>query len=235
MSQRHPTTEAELIELVRSIDVRAPEELHRHAEALVAAHAPRRRLPGAAALPPRGWRLGGAGALVAAAALALALTLGSPGNGASELTVSEASALTLRAATLAAPAESPRARAQLAAAVDGVAFPYWEGHLGWRSTGARVDRIAGRTVRTIFYSNGTGERIGYAIVSGTPAPALSGGVLRWHAGTPYRLMLEHGSQVVAWLREGHLCVVAGRGVSGDTLLRLASWGDHAAAQRTAAR
>jgi len=29
---------------------------------------------------------------------------------------------------------------------------------------------------------------------------------------------------VTWTRSGHLCVIAGRGVSGHTLLRLASWG-----------
>jgi hypothetical protein len=28
---------------------------------------------------------------------------------------------------------------------------------------------------------------------------------------------------VTWLRDGHLCVLSGRGVSGATLLRLASW------------
>jgi hypothetical protein len=32
--------------------------------------------------------------------------------------------------------------------------------------------------------------------------------------------------VVTWLRDGHLCVVSGRGVSSATLLRLASWSDH---------
>jgi len=34
-----------------------------------------------------------------------------------------------------------------------------------------------------------------------------------------------GAPVVTWLRDGHLCVVSGHGVSGATLLRLASWGD----------
>ena len=36
MSERPPRTESELIELVRSIDVRAPEALHRRVEELVA-------------------------------------------------------------------------------------------------------------------------------------------------------------------------------------------------------
>jgi hypothetical protein len=33
----------------------------------------------------------------------------------------------------------------------------------------------------------------------------------------------HGATVVSWLRDGHLCVLAGRGVSGATLLAVASW------------
>ena len=32
--------------------------------------------------------------------------------------------------------------------------------------------------------------------------------------------------VVTWLRDGHLCVVSGHGVSSATLLKLASWSDH---------
>ena len=44
-------------------------------------------------------------------------------------------------------------------------------------------------------------------------------------GTPYRLLTVNGTHVVTWLRDGHLCVVSGRGVNGATLLRLASWDD----------
>ena len=42
-------------------------------------------------------------------------------------------------------------------------------------------------------------------------------------GTAYRMLTVAGAPVVAWMREGHLCVVSGRGVEGATLLRLASW------------
>jgi hypothetical protein len=44
---------------------------------------------------------------------------------------------------------------------------------------------------------------------------------------PFRLLSEHGAPVVTWLRDGRLCVVSGQGVSGATLLRLASWDAHA--------
>jgi hypothetical protein len=227
MSDPRPHTESELVDLVRSIDVQAPDALHRRVQALIAEQAqPRRRRPVAgrrfAAPTSAGLRMGGALAL--AAVVVAALVVGLSGGGAAPVTVREAAALTQRSATVAAPAESPRNRAQLAAAVDGVAFPYWEERFGWRSTGARSDRLAGRAATTVFYANARGQRIGYAIVGG-PAPRMSGGVVAWRNGTPYRLLSEGSSQVVTWQRGGHLCVVSGRGVTGATLLRLASWDD----------
>jgi hypothetical protein len=75
---------------------------------------------------------------------------------------------------MAAPVET-----QLATAVDGVTFPYWEDRFAWRSTGARTDRLDGRTVTTVFYAN----------------------------------------------RDGRMCVLSGKGVSGATLLALAGWSD----------
>ena len=60
---------------------------------------------------------------------------------------------------------------------------------------------------------------------GTPAPAASGGTVVWRGGVPYRLLRDHGVPVVTWRRDGRLCVLSGRGVSGATLVRLASWGD----------
>jgi hypothetical protein len=221
MSPRRPDDETELIELIRSIDVRAPETLHRRTEALIAEHAAGARGPTWTARPRMTLRVGGSLALVAAAAIALALILG--GGGSSRLQVREAAALTLRAATASAPGESPSTRAQLAAAVDGVAFPYWEERFGWRASGSRSDRMGGRSVRTVFYTDRRGRRVGYAIVAGTPAPSVAGGVIRRRGGTQYRLLVENGSRVVVWLRDGHLCIVGGRGVSDATLLRLASW------------
>ncbi len=228
MSESRPRTESELIEHVRSIDARAPEELHRRVGLLINAHAEgARRTPSGGARAGRsrlGFGLAGALA-VAAVAVALAVGLsGGSGGGAPTLTPRQASALTLSAATAPAPAESQSDRGHLAAAVDGVAFPYWEDHFGWRSSGARSGRLAGRSVTTVFYENG-GRRLGYAIVSGTPAPRLSGGVVAWRAGVPYRLISNGETHIITWLRNGHLCVVAARGVDSATLLRLASWAD----------
>ena len=111
----------------------------------------------------------------------------------------------------------------LAAAVQGVAFPYWEERFGWRATGARSDHVNGRAVTTVFYADRHGRQIGYAIVHGTPAPKQDRGGIALRGGTRYRVLQLHGATVVSWLRDGHLCVLAARGVDGATLLALASW------------
>ena len=97
---------------------------------------------------------------------------------------------------------------------------------GWRSTGSRTDRVDGRLLTTVFYGDSSGRRIGYAILAGTPAP---GSAVAWSRGAvacPTGCSVENGAAVVTWLRDGHLCVVSGRGVSSAMLLRLASWSDH---------
>jgi hypothetical protein len=225
MSEQHDSREAELIAMIRAIDVPAPERLHRRTEALIARRAGERRRGRAYSLWPR---LGAAAALVAAVAIVLAVVAGSGGGGSAPFSLRAATALALERATKAAPAENSSRRAQLMASVDGIPFPYWEEHFGWRSTGERTDRVAGRNVTTVFYSNSAGRRVGYAIVAGTPAPNATGGSIHWRAGTPFKLREIDGTRVVTWLRNGHLCIVAGRGVGGATLLSLASWHERTA-------
>jgi hypothetical protein len=231
MTDPTPRKEAELVEFVRSIDERAPESLHRQVQQLVADRA------GDAARPRRGrrartrrherrpmaLRLAALGALaaVAIAALVIALSAGESQT----LTLRQASALTVSQATDAAPRESPSAHGKLTADVEGVAFPYWEDSFGWRSTGMRTDRIAGRTVTTVYYSD-RGRRIGYAIVGGPGAPRVHASTVVWRGGRPYTVTSVDGRPVITWLRDGHLCVVSGSGVDSATLLALASWQDH---------
>jgi hypothetical protein len=213
--QRH------IAQFIRSFDVAAPESLHRQVESLVAAHQERRA-------PRRASRrvffpvaLAGAGAaLVAVVAVVVAVGL-SGGGSAPTVSFGQAAAPTLRPATLPAPPESRAHRAQLAVAVDGVPFPYWGERFGWRSTGSRTDRVDGRSITTVFYADSSGRRIGYAILAGTPVPRVAAGVVARHAGVPYRLLAENGAAVVTWLRDGHLCILSGHGVSSATLLRLA--------------
>jgi hypothetical protein len=208
------------VELVAAVDVRAPASLHRRIEGM--ARAPRRSRT--LATPRIGFAAAAAAAL-AAGAIAIGLSRGpTPSSG---LSVQRAAALTLSPATMPAPAESTAHRAQLDASVGGIPFPYWEERFGWRSSGARSDRLAGRDVTTVFYANARGRRIGYAIVSGR-APAAHGGTVVWRWGVSYRLFNQGGATVVTWQRGGHLCVVAGRNVSARTLLSLASWGSEQA-------
>lgn len=218
-----------IAELLRSLDEPAPESLHRRIESLMAERQSQRlwrRSPGRRVRGFSAPRLAGAGvAAVAVAAVAIAVGLGGGGGAVPTVSFSQAAASTLRAATLPAPPESRAHNAQLAAAVDGVPFPYWSERFGWRSTGSRTDRVDGRVVTTVFYADSSGRRIGYAILAGTPAPRVDGGTIAWRGGVSYRLLSKNGAAVVTWLRNGHLCVVSGRGVSSATLLRLASWSD----------
>ncbi len=220
-----PPTEHELIERLRSIDVRAPEQLHRRIDALVDERSARASRRPPRARPFAGLSPLGLSAAVAIVVVAVVLALGLPGGGSTALSVHDASALTLRAATMAAPSQSPHRQTQLAKAVDGVAFPYWADGFGWHATGARQDHIDGRAVTTVFYGDRAGRRIGYAILAGKPTPRLDGGRVAWRGGTSYRLLAEDGAKVVVWLRDGRLCVLAGRSVSNTTLLALASWND----------
>jgi len=226
-------------ELLRAVDMRAPERLHERVQGMVAdrmrpakrasrsrrAEALRHHTPDRGLIAARLKPTLAAMAIAAIAGGAIALLTGT-GTRTAGPSVGEASALTLRAATMGAPSESTAHAAQLNVAVDGVAFPYWNERFGWRATGARRDTVGRRAVTTVFYADASGRRIGYAILAGTPAPRISGGVIAWRGAVPYRLLTENGASVVTWLRDGRLCVVSGHGVSSATLLRLASWSEH---------
>jgi hypothetical protein len=224
-------TENEIAKLAAT--VKAPESLHRRVQEMVEEADGRtrkrqRRLGprwSPAAWSPEAWSPARIGlAATAAAGLAVAaIAVGLSGGGSPELTVERAAALTLSHATMAAPRESSADHAQLEASVEGVAFPYWRERFGWRGAGERIDRLAGRSVTTVFYTDSAGRRIGYAIASGR-SPRLNNGTIRWSSrGVPYSVSTQDGATVVAWPREGHLCVVSGRGVDAATLLRLAGW------------
>jgi hypothetical protein len=221
MSKPRPRTESELVELVRSSEVSAPQALHSEVQALISSRT--REVPDSRR-PSLGRGLLTATALAAMATAVLAIALSAGGGATQRMSLREASAPTLRTATAAAPPQSAEHRSQLAVAVDGVPFPYWADRFGWRSTGTRSDRIDGHTMTTVFYTDARGDRIGYAIVAGAP-PRVSGGVLTWREQARYRVSFENGAPVVMWLRDGHMCVMSGRGVSSATLLRLASWDD----------
>ena len=218
MSEQPPYTESELVELVRSIDVRAPERLHSQIQALIDEHSARRRSPwarliGAPIFAGSATRRRGGGGRCGcrgrAGACAERHRLGWR-----DADAAPGLPLTLRAATMTAPAQSATHPSELAASVEGVAFPYWEDHFGWRASGARVDHVDGRMVTTVFYTDASHQRIGYAIVAGTPAPPAGAGIAQWRDGTPYRYVKENGAWLVTWLRDGHRCIVSDVASSG---------------------
>ncbi len=168
-----PRDENELVDAIRSVDVAAPARLHERVETMIAERAGgARATPSGLAIGGLRLRMGAAVTVLAAVAAALALALSGSGGGG--LSLQQAYALTIRPATAPAPAESGSDRGSLTKAVEGVSFPYWEERFGWRSDGTRQDRVAGREVSTVFYTDGAGRRIGYAIVAGTPAPGSRG-------------------------------------------------------------
>ncbi len=200
-------------------DVRAPAALHSSIESVVASASHRRRRAAVRR------RFAGVGALAVAATVAfiIALTAGT----ASEPTVRQAARLALRPATFASPAESSRDRGKLDSSVEGIAYPYWQGSFGWQTAGARVDRLAGRIVTTVFYTHNSPtsavpERIGYAIVAGR-ALALPSGAATTLRGVRFHILNSAGATVVTWRQAGHTCILAARGVTSNTLVQLAAW------------
>ncbi|MGH2868725.1 MAG: hypothetical protein ACRDNK_14330 [Solirubrobacteraceae bacterium] len=197
--------------MLRSIDVEAPASLHAVLNRQVrrADRKPRRRLQFGL-----GYALPATVAVVAA--LAIVLTTGAGTTGPS---LQQTVRLTLAAAVYPAPTE--RDAATLDATAAGIPFPYWQQTVGWRAVGARLDRIGGREIQTVFYGSRHGRRVGYAIVGGPAVPVGPGRTVTV-GGVPYRFRHEGSATLVTWLRSGHTCVIAGRGVSEATLLRLAT-------------
>jgi hypothetical protein len=196
----------------------APSELHGNVSSLVAnAPAPRPARSAARRLVP-------VGALLAAGALIVALVLASSGS--STPTVRQAALLALRPATLPSPAESRQRRGVLVRSVDGIPFPYWKHVLGWRTSGARTDQIAGRTATTVFYTPtapaGGPARVGYTILAGDALPLPNAPIIT-RRGVHFRVLTDEGATVLTWRRSGHTCILAARGVPAATLAHLASW------------
>jgi hypothetical protein len=188
----------------------------------------RARVEGARRRPApavRARRFGIAGGFVAvAAALVIALVAILP-SGAGGPSLSEAAVYTL--GTPAAPPPRHEFDGALALAVDGVPYPYWEDSLGWNAVGTRVDKVGGRTATTVFYAKGN-KRVGYTIVSGKGLSVPSSSASAVRNGVHIRSLSLAGNTVVTWQRKGHSCILSGRGVTRQELLKLAGWRDKGA-------
>lgn len=152
-------------------------------------------------------------------------SLAALGGSQAGLTVAQAATLGARPATVAL-ADPPGDRVTLPGLLAaGLPFPYWEDRFAWRATGARTDRINGRDATTVFYRGG-GRLVAYTILDGTSLPAGAGAHTLRSAGTLLTSYSMGDRQVVTWLRRGHTCVLSGRGVSLDAMLKLAAWRGH---------
>ena len=201
--ERARADERRLVALLRAVESPAPGPLRARIADLNAGPVSRRR----ARMPALAF--GGAFASAAIAAVVVALAVA----GTSAPTA-------LRTAELALARPSANAPQRLVATGTNIAFPDWAAR-GWPSSGVRRDRLGGRVVTTEFFSSYASGTVGYAIVSGAPLAFGAGGstVVRSHEN--YRLMRSRGAQVVAWVQQGHTCVLASRTATAATLLRLA--------------
>ena len=214
MSEDQPQDrEAQVARLLRAAarSERAPASLRADVEAMRALASRRRtRLPQLPQLALRYVSVATSAAVALAVALVLAL-----GGGAGP-SLAQAAALASRGSAAAAPGPDPSAPARLLdARVGSLHFPNWETVGGWRSTGQRTDRLAGREVTTVYYASGS-RRLAYSIVS---APVLSG--LQTH-GEPYATFRQGGHTVVIWQEHNHTCLLSATGMSAPSLWSLAA-------------
>jgi hypothetical protein len=111
----------------------------------------------------------------------------------------------------------------LAARVEPISFPDWQKSFGWKAVGSRADEVSGRTVKTVFYRNPEGARLGYSIVSGKPLQEPPPGREVTHSGDTYHVAKAGKDTVVTWTQQGHTCTfVASSTVPDAHLVDLAA-------------
>jgi hypothetical protein len=160
-----------------------------------------------------------AGAAASAAAAAVILL----GGGAAESpSVADAAVIGMRPAASSAPRPTGGSATFAQPRVAGLRFPYWDDHFGWKATGVRRDRLAGRSATTVFYRRAR-QTIAYTIVDGSGLRAGAATRVTTRRGTTLRSFTSRGRRVVTWVRRGHTCVLSGTGTPDATMLRLAAW------------
>lgn len=164
------------------------------------------------------------GGLGLAALAAVVLVLAGLGGGSSAPSVDDAVALALAPPTAPAPAVNPTNMQLVRAQIGGITFPnYTYAWPKWSTTGARRDHISGRAATTVMYRGPRGD-VGYTIVDGKPLDPPSGARHVRAGGVDLLILRRDGATVVTWQRDGHTCVLAGRGAGVERqLVRFASW------------
>jgi hypothetical protein len=176
------------------------------------------RRPGGAERAPRvrrlGWQPGVT--LAAAAALLLALVVALTGGP----TVEDAAAFAALPPTAAAPSADG---ARLMASQDGVAFPRWDSEkLGWQATGMHTGEVDGHPATTVYYEK-DGRTLAYTIVAGEALDGPGASRSLTVGGTTVELFDAGAGRAATWERDGHTCVLTGRGVPDAVLAKLAGW------------
>ncbi len=164
------------------------------------------------------------GGLGLAAIAAVVLLLVGLGGGSSAPSVDDAVALALAPATAPAPAIDPVDTQVVRERIGGITFPnYSYAWPKWKTTGARRDRLSGRDAMTVVYRGPRGD-VGYTIVDGKPLDPPAGARHVRAGGVDLAIVRRDGATVVTWERDGHTCVLAGRGAGVEQqLVRFAAW------------
>jgi hypothetical protein len=164
------------------------------------------------------------GGLAVAAVAALALVLAGVGGSSGAPSLDDAVALALAPSTAPAPAIDPRNVQLVRERIGGITFPnYTYEWPKWKTTGARRDQISGRDAATVVYRGPRGD-VGYTIVDGKPLDPPDGARHVRAGGVDLAIVRRDGATVVTWERDGHTCVLAGRGAGvEEQLVRFASW------------
>jgi hypothetical protein len=214
------------VTMLRALDQSAPASLRASVDELTGAGNRSARRPLFA------WRRALVLPGVTALAIVIAAVVVLVGGGAAAPTVPQTARLALAAATLPAPAVDGADPGQLELTSAGIPFPNWSDDR-WRATGARADTIGGRRVTTVFYRNPQGVQVGYAISSGAALSGAHGSRVRLYE-TTFTLQRLGSSEFITWERSGHTCVIAGRSIGYQALLRLAGADGRAAGGSEAA-
>lgn len=181
---------------------------------LALAHPPRRTRT-------RLWPVGLTAIPMTAILAAVVIVVSTAGGGAAP-TVVKASLLAARAPQTSVASPSGESQTLPGVRASGLTYPYLEDRFGYRTVGVRYDRYAGRTVTTVLYSHAA-RRLAYEIVSGPPLKLGQSAWMETRNKVQFWMMdTAHGS-IVTWVRNGHSCVLVGRGMTIPVMLRLASW------------
>ena len=197
--------------LGQGVDEQAPSRVHATIAARARRGAPRPNLA----------LVIGAGAAVAAVLVAMLVVLVAPNT--QDVTVEAVAEVALRAPEDAVSIDENEPVA-LEGQFDGLRFPNWESEFPFAAAGRRDDTVEGRTVRTTYYDDPSGERrLAYSIVSGGALDPPQGDA-RAQVTNDVEMTVFEGplGPAVTWERDGHTCVLSGIDDVG-TLTAMASW------------